>query len=140
MAMTEIRKITAPEDLRQAFAIRDQVFVQEQGCPPELEHEHDDIAAHFLALLDGIPAGAARWRQTESGYKLERFAVLPPYRGKGIATAMIKAVLADLPPAAVPVYLNAQLDAVPLYEKNGFIKVGGQFEEAGILHYKMVRQ
>jgi len=138
--MITIRKITATEDLKKAFTIRDEVFVKEQGCPADLEHEHDDTATHFLAMSDDTPAGAARWRRTADGYKLERFAVLPQYRGKGIATAMIKAVLADLPADAAYIYLNAQVDAVPLYEQNGFIKEGGQFEEAGIRHYKMIRK
>jgi predicted GNAT family N-acyltransferase len=137
--MTSIQKITSQKDLEKAFAIRDIVFVQEQGCPADLEHEHDDIAIHFLATFNHIPAGAARWRKTEQGYKLERFAVLKEYRGKGIAAAMIKAVLADLPEEATYIYLNAQIDAVPVYEKNGFQKVGEQFEEAGIRHFKMVK-
>lgn len=125
------------EDLQKAFAIRDTVFVHGQHVPARLEHEDDDIAHHFLATVGDIPVGAARWRKTEQGYKLERFAVLEEYRGKGIAAAMIKTVLADLPEDATYIYLNAQLDAVPVYEKNGFVKIGEQFEEAGIQHFKM---
>ncbi len=138
--MLLVRKITSEEDLQKAFAIRDIVFVQEQHCPADLEHEHDDIATHFLATVDGIPAGAARWRQTELGYKLERFAVLNAFRGKGIATALIQAVLADLPEDVGYVYLNAQVDAVPVYEKNGFRITGPEFEEAGIRHFKMIKR
>ena len=137
--MVVVQKINSEEDLQQAFAIRDIVFVQEQHCPARLEHEHDDISVHFLATADGVPAGAARWRKTELGYKLERFAVLKAFRGKGIATAMIQAVLADLPGEASYIYLNAQIDAVPVYEKNGFVKTGPQFEEAGIQHFKMIK-
>jgi predicted GNAT family N-acyltransferase len=137
--MISVQKITAPEDLQKAFAIRDNVFVHGQNVPAHLEHEHDDIAHHFLATVNDIPVGTARWRKTEQGYKLERFAILQEYRGKGIAAAMIKSVLADLPEDATYIYLNAQIDAVSVYEKNGFIKVGEQFEEAGILHFKMVK-
>jgi predicted GNAT family N-acyltransferase len=137
--MIHVQKIIAPKDLQKAFAIRDKVFVHGQNVPARLEHEHDDISHHFLATVDGIPVGAARWRKTEQGYKLERFAVLEEYRGKGVATAMVKAVLADLPTDATYIYLNAQIDAVPVYEKNGFVKVGEQFEEAGIQHFKMMK-
>ena len=35
------------------------------------------------------------------------------------------------------IYLHAQVDVIPFYEKIGFIKEGDQFEEAGIQHYKM---
>ena len=36
------------------------------------------------------------------------------------------------------IYLHAQLQAIPLYEKHGFVKVGEMFEEATIKHYKMI--
>ncbi|KAA5537446.1 GNAT family N-acetyltransferase [Taibaiella lutea] len=138
--MIQVVKITKAEDLQKAFAIRDKVFVQGQNVPAHLEHEHDDVAHHFLAILDNEPVGAARWRKTENGYKLERFAVLDKARGRGIAKAMIAAVLNDIPEEANYIYLNAQLDAVPVYEKSGFVKEGPMFEEAGIQHFKMVLQ
>jgi predicted GNAT family N-acyltransferase len=51
--------------------------------------------------------------------------------------ALVKAVLADLPADADYVYMHAQIHAVTLYERFGFKKVGEQFEEAGIQHFKM---
>ena len=133
-----ITKITNPQDLQKVFAIRKTVFVEEQNCPPELEWENEDVSVHFLAKYNNEDAGACRWRKTEKGYKLERFAVLKEYRGKGIAQEMIKTVLNDLPVNADYIYLHAQLTAVPLYQKMGFVTEGNQFEEAGIQHYKMV--
>ncbi len=133
----EVNKVTDPASLEKVFAIRREVFVGEQNCPPELEWEHEDESTHFLATVDGVPAGASRWRKTTNGYKLERFAVLKPYRGLGVAQHLVRTVLDDLPADAGYIYLNAQLLAVGLYEKFGFIKTGPQFEEAGIQHYKM---
>jgi predicted GNAT family N-acyltransferase len=132
------RKVTERADLKKAFAVRKQVFVIGQNVPIELEMENNDVSTHFLATVDGQPAGAARWRQTENGYKLERFAVLDEYRGLGVAQAMVRAVLNDLPADAPMVYLNSQIQAVGLYEKFGFEKSGPEFEEAGIKHYKMI--
>jgi len=142
--MPELKKIQAnkvsdPADLEKVFAIRREVFVDEQNCPPELEYEFDDIATHFLATADDVPAGAARWRKTDKGYKLERFAVLKQFRGTGVGQVLVKAVLADLPADADYVYLHSQTQAVPFYERLGFIKSGPEFEEAGIWHYKMIR-
>ncbi len=131
-------KVTDGADLEKAFAVRHEVFVTGQNVPIELEMENNNLSTHFLATVDGQPAGAARWRQTENGYKLERFAVLDEYRGLGVAQAMVKAVLNDLPADAPLVYLNSQIQAVGLYEKFGFEKDGPEFEEAGIKHYKMV--
>ncbi|HEY1009079.1 MAG: GNAT family N-acetyltransferase [Daejeonella sp.] len=134
----EVKKTTDPGDLEKVFAIRKKVFVDEQNCPPELEWEFEDESTHFIGTVDNIPAGAARWRKTDRGYKLERFSVLKEFRGSGMGTALVQAVLNDLPENANYVYLNAQLTAVGLYEKFGFVKEGSQFEEAGIQHIKMV--
>lgn len=133
-----VRKVTDTADLEKVFAIRREVFVEEQNCPPELEWEFEDESTHFLAYADGTAAGAARWRKTEKGYKLERFAVLNLYRRRGVGQALVKAVLNDLPVDAGYVYLHAQTGAMRLYERFGFEREGEQFEEAGIQHYKMV--
>lgn len=132
------RKVFNRADLEKAYAIRNEVFVIGQMVPLELEMENNEVSNHFLATVDGIPAGAARWRKTENGYKLERFAVLDKYRGLGVAQAMVSAVLNDLPNDGATVYLNSQILAVGLYEKFNFEKSGPEFEEAGIKHYKMV--
>lgn len=133
----QVKKVTDQAELDKVFEIRRIVFVGEQNCPPELEWENEDVSTHFLATLDGQPAGACRWRKTENGYKLERFAVLKEFRRRGVAQELIRTVLDDLPEDANYIYLNAQLDAMGLYSKFGFVKVGGQFEEAGIQHFKM---
>jgi predicted GNAT family N-acyltransferase len=134
----EVSKIAQDSpDLQTAFAIRYEVFVLGQGCPAELERNQEEESHHFLAFADEKPAGASRWRKTENGIKLERFAVLDAHRGQGVGQALVKAVLNDLPADANYVYLHAQLPAVGLYEKFGFKKVGPEFEEAGIRHYKM---
>ncbi len=136
----KVSRVSDPESLDTVFAIRREVFVVEQNCPPELEWEHEEESHHFLATIDGEPAGACRWRKTDSGYKLERFAVLKQHRGQGIAHTMVTTALNDLPADADYIYLNAQIDAMPLYEKSGFEKTGPQFEEAGIRHFKMVKK
>lgn len=126
----------------QAFAIRREVFVVEQCVSPEEEFdEFEDTSTHFVAMGEGgEPVGAARWRRTEKGIKLERFAVKASHRGKGTGSALVEAVLADIGEQAGPgnhLYLHAQLPAVPLYEKHGFQKKGEQFLECEILHYLM---
>jgi len=139
METLEVKKVSHADDLAKVFAIRKIVFVEEQNCPPELEWENEEVSTHFLALLDNIPCGACRWRKTDAGYKLERFAVLKEHRGKGVGKALVATVLQYLPPDAEYIYLNAQLDAVSLYAKFGFKAEGDQFEEAGIQHFKMVK-
>ncbi|TSJ41105.1 GNAT family N-acetyltransferase [Mucilaginibacter corticis] len=136
----QVNKVSDPNNLEKVFAIRREVFVGEQNCPPELEWEHEDESTHFLATVEGVPAGASRWRKTDNGYKLERFAVLKQFRGQGVAQELVRTVLADLPADVKYIYLNAQIQAMSLYEKFGFVKEGPQFEEAGIQHFKMVKR
>jgi len=136
----EVHKVTDPAELEKVFAIRREVFVGEQNCPPGLEWEFEDESTHFLAMVDGVPAGASRWRKTDKGYKLERFAVLKKFRNKGVGQELVKFVLSDLPKDAAYVYMHAQLPAISLYERFNFETTGPEFEEAGIRHYKMVRK
>lgn len=138
----QVEKIADQSALDAAFEIRKKVFVIEQEVDADQEYdEFEKTSIHFLARIDGIPVGTARWRFTSNGVKLERFAVLKGARGKGVGQALVKAVLDDI--QAEPSsnkktkYLHSQLAAVPLYLKFGFKKVGNIFEECNILHYKM---
>jgi len=140
MPTIKVHKVTDPAELEKVFAIRREVFVGEQNCPPELEWEFEDESTHFLATVDGVPAGASRWRKTDKGYKLERFAVLKKFRNMGVGQELVKTVLNDLPNEAAYVYMHAQLPAISLYERFNFEKTGPEFEEAGIRHYKMVKK
>lgn len=138
----QVNKTTKEEELKSAFKIREEVFVIEQEVDPAAEYdEFEETSTHFLAKLDGNPVGTARWRFTQNGVKLERFAVLKEARGKGIGQALVAEVLNDIStdPNAIGKlkYLHAQLTAVPLYLKFGFEKEGDIFEECKILHYKM---
>lgn len=137
-----VEKITDKAAFDQAVQIRKTVFVIEQKVDPNDEYDQfEETSHHFLAKLDGKPAGAARWRMTEKGIKLERFAVLKEFRGKGIGQALVSAVLEDLRSYPLSegqvVYLHAQLSAVSLYSKFGFRPIGDLFEECNIQHYKM---
>ena len=142
--MFTVRHISGnKEELKTAFGIREKVFVDEQNVPANEEYdEFETVARHFLAFSDAIPCGTARWRRTESGIKLERFAVLCGFRGQKAGSALVQAVLDDVHAqpgtAGRQIYLHAQLTAMPLYSKFGFRPVGETFLECDIRHYKMI--
>ena len=140
--MPTVEKITTKEGLQAAFDIRELVFVVEQEVDAAEEYdEFEDSSVHFLAKVEGTPVGTARWRFTQNGVKMERFAVLKVARGKGVGQALVAAVLGDIDQHpdtnGKKKYLHAQIHAMPLYAKFGFQVVGDQFEECSILHYKM---
>lgn len=139
--MYSIRKFKKSDNklFSEAFTVRTEVFVNEFNINPLLESdEFDEAAQHYLLLEDGIPLATARWRETEKGIKLERFAVPASSRNKGIGTILLKEVLNDVIPFHKKIYLHSQHTAVNLYLKNNFILEGAPFEEAGIKHYYMV--
>lgn len=133
-----VTKISDPATLQRAFDIRVKVFVDEQGVNKDLEYEHEEESTHFIAVVDGKEAGTARWRKTDKGIKLERFAVLPDFRSTGVGKELMDALLNDIDTKAQKVYLHAQSQVVDFYKKQGFAPVDDEFEEAGIKHYKMV--
>lgn len=122
-----------------AFSIRQKVFVDEQKVSREEEYDsHEDESTHFLIYKDEIPIGTARWRFTDKGIKLERFAILPDFRKLGAGNALVNFVLADVKEKSDYIYLNSQVSAMNLYAKCGFQAEGELFYEANIPHYKMV--
>lgn len=140
--MIRVKKVENKEELDQAFAIREKVFIEEQVCDRDEEFDRfDEESVHFIAYKDGVPAGTARYRRTSKGVKSERFAVLTEFRGEGVGKRLVQSVLADIEhtvkePGTL-LYLHAQIHAMPLYAKYGFKKVGEMFVEANIEHFEM---
>ncbi len=125
-------------NMQAALEVRTEVFVREQGIDPALEYdEYDDQSQHYLCFVEDHLAGTGRLRETDQGFKLERYAVLKPYRKRGVGAAILQQMLKDLIPLGKTIYLHAQLSALAFYEKHGFVKEGAVFYEAGIGHYKM---
>ena len=139
MALEIVAAVDEPARER-ARAVRWRVFVDEQGVPATLEQdEHDESCPYVLALRDGKPIGAARYRETGNGTKLERVAVLAEHRGSGAGARMVRHVLALLPAGAL-LYVHAQESALGFWERMGFVAEGGAFVEAGIVHRRMVHR
>lgn len=129
----------------QARAIRQRVFVEEQDCPPEEEWDAwDATSRHVLGTVDDTPVATARWRTVPYddllAAKLERFAVLPAYRGQGYGRQLVRYVLQDARKAGFRHFvLHAQAHLEGFYASFGFEAVGERFIEAGIPHVKMVK-
>ncbi|MBL7013679.1 MAG: GNAT family N-acetyltransferase [Candidatus Marinimicrobia bacterium] len=124
--------------MRTAMEIRTNVFVDEQNVPMDVEmDEFDATSTHVLASWQRQPAGTARWRETDEGWKLERFAVLKDYRGKQIGASLVRFIMNNLD-LSKTVYLYAQESVINFYKPFGFVEEGERFYEANIPHMKMV--
>ncbi len=139
--MIEIQEVRNGSQMMDIFEIRRQVFVLEQNVDPNEEYDQfEEVSTHFIAKYKGVAAATCRFRETENGIKLERFAVLKSYRGKGIGAALVEKCLEKIGETSKSIYLHGQFQAVPFYEKYGFACIGPQFNEAGIEHFKMIYQ
>ncbi len=126
-------------EIEQALAIRRKVFVEEQVIPEELEQDgYDAEAIHYLAWVDGIPAGAVRLLPQGREVKLQRMAVLPEFRRQGVGRQIVKKLLADARREGFSrIVLDSQASARIFYLTLGFVEEGLPFLEAGIPHVRM---
>lgn len=141
-----IKPVTSDAEWQHVRAIRRRVFIEEQECPPEEEWDGwDDRSRHLLGIHEEEPVAAARWRTVphdeEIVAKLERFAVLPDYRGRGYGRRLVEYALHDAERAGHSTFLlHAQAHLEDFYASFGFDTIGGPFDEAGISHVKMVKR
>ena len=133
--------IQTPEEMERCFDIRHQVFVVEQAVDEDREQDGLDAAArHFGVLVQGEIVGTCRVRLMGSAAKIERVAVLKDFRSMGIGAVLMKYILFEFNKAGgIHLYkLSSQSNAVPFYEKLGFVTRGQEYMDAGIPHYDMV--
>jgi YbgC/YbaW family acyl-CoA thioester hydrolase len=126
-----------------AWAIRKQVFIEEQKIPAELEHDNADAdCVHALACNRfGVPLATGRLHEVAPGVgKIGRMAVLASMRGSRIGRRVLDGLVdCARERGQREVVLHAQLSAAPFYTRAGFVERGPVFEEAGIPHVEMAR-
>lgn len=137
--MIEIKRFTFSDKdlLHLSNFIRTKVFVEEQHVDPELEYEHEEEGNFYILFYHNTPVATARWRKTEKGIKLERFAMLKEYRNKGLGSKLLGEVMKDVLPLKTKIYLHSQIKAVNYYKRAGFVEKGKRFSEANIEHVMM---
>jgi predicted GNAT family N-acyltransferase len=125
--------------LPQLRAVREAVFVQEQGVPLDLERDDIDPQCHHVIARDalGQPIGTGRLTPER---KIGRMAVLPDWRGRGVGDALLLALIDTARELGWrDLSLHAQAPAVGFYARHGFLPYGERFVEAGIDHQSMRR-
>lgn len=144
----QVRRVTDEDGFADAIAVRETVFVEEQGVPEELEHDdHDEYADHFVAYAadSGEPIGAARLREYEAGGehetdigKVERVAVLESRRGEGWGKRLMYEVETRARERGFDeLLLHAQTPVEGFYLDLDYETTSEEFEEAGIPHVEM---
>jgi YbgC/YbaW family acyl-CoA thioester hydrolase len=125
----------------EARGIRHAVFVEEQKIPAEMVVDaHDGSALHAVARNRfGLAVASGRLLATAPGSgRIGRMATRAGLRSSGLGQAVLTALLdAARRRGDQHVTLHAQLAAVPFYARNGFVRSGAEFVEAGLPHIEM---
>ena len=127
-------------EIKGALEVRRQVFVEEQGISEELEVDGRDSEALHMVVKDGerVIATARVLFLSASQAKIERMAVLQPFRRRGIGRRIISFLVEELKKKQVEeVFLHAQYLTKAFYRSVGFEERPSPFWEAGIKHVKM---
>ena len=92
-----------------------------------------EISQYTCVLRDGETVAYFRLDQSQNPAELDDFYVLPTYRGQGIGSKILEMLISEL---KTPVFLyvfKANLPAVRLYEKFGFVHREDVSKTRGIL-------
>lgn len=122
MPHLDVRLVSNLDDYARVQAIRASVYMTEQLCPFDEEFDGNDFTgSHFLAVLHGEPVGCLRLRYFAQFVKFERLAVREPFRGHGVAHAIVSAALAFCQRKGFRTfYAQAQRRLVPFWSVYGF--------------------
>jgi predicted GNAT family N-acyltransferase len=136
----DLRIVATEEELKDAFSIRKDVFVQEQKVPEEEEiDQFEDESTHFVLYDNKQHAiGAGRFRILDGIGKVERICVLENARSTGAGKEIMLGIEEYAKGLQInSLKLNAQTQAIPFYERLGYIIVSDEFMDAGIPHRTM---
>ncbi|MFC9391805.1 GNAT family N-acetyltransferase [Streptomyces sp. NPDC057027] len=145
-----VKEALGRDDRDACFAVRREVFVEEQGVPQEIEYDtYDETAVHVLAVrADGLPLGTGRLLHGADAVgktgadasvgSLGRLAVSEAARGLGVGAALVRAIEdAARERGLSAVDLHAQTHALGFYERLGYEAYGPEFPDADMPHRAM---
>lgn len=122
---------------KDAQPVRYAVFVVEQKIPAELEWDINDTVCLHAVAYDAQQQAIGTGRLLPDGH-IGRMAVLAQARGVGVGAAILRQLMQQAKQRGdACVRLNAQQSAEHFYLKEGFIRDGDIFMEAGIPHIHM---
>ena len=112
--------------IEKAHAIRYQVFTVEQNIPNDLDFDGlDGIATHVLVVENNQSMATARLSTNSDGYSvMARVAVIEEYRGYGVASIVVKALIEYAQKQGVQlIEIHAHTYLRSFYERFGFVYI-----------------
>ena len=132
-------RASSNDQIEEAYKVRREVFINEQGVPENLEFDRFDSYAKHYVVYDGDEViGTVRILYGSVFAKIQRFAVVSSKRQNGVGRYMMQYVLDILKQEGQKmIILDAQVRVEEFYRKFGFVRMGSEFMDAGIPHVKM---
>ena len=161
MQKLEIKIVNSIEDVLNVLEIRRIVFIEEQKVPEERERDgYDKDAVHVILKVDGEPAGTTRLRALGKGkikimrstnrsqahsssknLKIERMAILKPYRKKGFGEEMMVFIERYAKMHKIKkLVTHSQWQVRDFYKRLGLKQRGKIFIDANIKHIEMLKK
>lgn len=138
-----IREARTEKEIREAYSIREEVFVHEQGIFQGSDiDEHDSKSTHLVAGLDGQIIGTVRLYpedgQTGTHWVGGRLAVVKPLRRFGVGRLLIQAAVRLAREwGATTFTAHIQAENVELFSSLGWRAVGPVQLHFGRWHQQM---
>lgn len=121
--------------------LRYRVYTMEQGVTTVEELDGRDLEPTtqiWWIQIEGLPVSTLRvLREDPLTLSIGRVATDKPFRGHGLASALIRAVMAYYPDQRLTMHAQSHLQ--DWYQTFGLMREGEPFYEAGMEHVAMVR-
>lgn len=127
-----VKEAKSKEEILQAIFLRRKILVNEyEYSIHENEPDEDDLRCKIYVAKEGSRVlGTARVRKEQNIYRIQRMAVDPKSRGKGVGSRIIQRILKDF--KGKKIYLMSPKASILFYQRFGFKKT--QKKQKGKYH------
>lgn len=137
----QVKILKTPDALDDAFLIREEVFMKEQGFQNEFD-DTDQISWHAVAYDEKMPAACGRlFCKKNDTYTIGRVAVRRAFRGNHLGELIMKSLEEQAKElGAKKIELSAQCRAAGFYEKLGYQMEGEEYLDEFCPHITMQKK
>ena len=136
-----VLKTAKDNEVKEAFSLRYQAFVIDEGVKEEEEFDDlDSTATHIVALLSDKVVGCCRSYHENGFGKISRLVVEKSVRRQGISTKIVLYAERLLFLNSPRIVVHAHVYVSKLYTTLGYTIIGDQFMEDGSLVVKLQKE
>lgn len=138
-AWTILKLCSTEEDFKLYDEVQIKVFVEGQKIDIDAVMEKTGDLQFYIFYADDEVVGSIRYNHTENGYKIQRVAILPEHRRKGLGKKMLLAIVEEIKKVIKEgeiIYSEIQHQTKEFYLACGFdVDTSNARDIQNILHY-----